>query len=180
MPNEPASPSQRSTGLMLDPAGSRSHAQYVLADPSVADRRDARSPRIPAKQMALYRVDGLLRTSTSISGWYGDTVDRAARRLDAARLHARRAARAGAQRPQLFAGVDAAHRGLGHDAAPFVVRLPPTATKTIVVPLQPRGGVCHVRFAITPTRGRRLPALNDPRTLGVARVGIRVRSRAAG
>ena len=53
---------------------------------------------------------------------------------------------------------------------PVVVRLPSTSSKTIVVPLTPSGGICHVRFEITPSRRPvDYPALNnpDPRTLGV-------------
>jgi hypothetical protein len=69
--------------------------------------------------------------------------------------------------PQLFAGVTQ-RIAVSGSAVPFVVRLPSTATKTIVVHLLPRGGVCHIRFEITPAR----QPPGDPRTLGILAAGF--------
>jgi hypothetical protein len=74
----------------------------------------------------------------------------------------------------LFAGVVQTIAVSG-STAPFVVRLPSTESKTIVVPLQPRGGVCRIQFAISPTRRPiDYPVLNnpDPRSLGVLVTGF--------
>jgi hypothetical protein len=76
--------------------------------------------------------------------------------------------------PILYAGVVQTIAVSG-STAPFVVRLASTASKTIVVPLQPEGGVCRIHFAISPTRRPiDYPVLNnpDPRTLGVLATGF--------
>jgi hypothetical protein len=117
--------------------------------------------------MAVYRVDGLLRTSTSISGWYGDTWT--GPRVD----WTRHACSGGLLRvpvhsnPVLFAGVTQ-RIAVSGTTVPFVVRLPSTASKTVVVHLRPHGGLCHVRFVITPVR----QPLHDPRTLGILATGF--------
>ena len=165
-PTEPHLTVLQSTGLLRDPTGSPVRVRYVLADPTaqIVGERVAEDAN---KQMAVYRVDGLMRTSTSISGWYGDTwtgprVDwtrhACTRGLLNVPVHSN---------PQLFAGVTQ-RIAVSGSTIPFVVRLPSTATKTIVVHLLPRAGTCHIRFDITPARK---PA-NDPRTLGILATGF--------
>jgi glycosyltransferase involved in cell wall biosynthesis len=155
-----------SSGLLVDPEAQPVRVQYVLADPS-AQIVGTRVAEDQDMHMALYRIDGLLRTSTSISGWYDDTWT--APRVD----WTRHACKGGQLRvpvhtnPQLFAGVTQ-RIAVSGSTTPFVVRLPSTATTTIVVPLRPRAGVCHIRFDITPARK---PA-NDPRTLGILATGF--------
>jgi hypothetical protein len=157
---------QASTGLLRDPTGSPVHVRYVLADPAaqIVGKRVAEDTN---KQMAVYRVDGLLRTTTSIIGWYGDTwtgprVDwtrhACTRGLLNVPVHSN---------PELFAGVTQ-RIAVSGSTVPFVVRLLSTATKTIVVHLRPRAGICHIRFDITPARQ---PA-GDPRTLGILATGF--------
>ena len=68
---EPHLTVQASTGLLRDPAGKPVHAQYVLADPS-AKISGTRIAADESRAMVLYRVDGLLRTATAITGWLGD------------------------------------------------------------------------------------------------------------
>jgi glycosyltransferase involved in cell wall biosynthesis len=164
--SEPRLSVQPSTGVFLDPSGKPVHVRYVLADPTtvIVGRKIAEDA---AKQMAVYRVDGLLRTAVSISGWYPDTWTGP---------HAEwtlRSCTRGELRvpvrtnPVLFAGTTQ-QIAVSGSTRPFVVRLPPTATRTIVVPLRPRAGVCHIRFDITPSRK---PA-GDPRTLGVLASGF--------
>jgi glycosyltransferase involved in cell wall biosynthesis len=165
---------QEATGLYRDPTGSPVHVQYVLTDPTeqivgkpVAVDED--------KQLTLYRVDGLLRTSTNISGWYGDTwtgptVD-----------WLRHACRSGELRvpvrsdPLLFVRTTQRIAVTG-TTKPFVVQLSPGVKKTIVVPLQPAGGVCRVHFDISPARRPAdYPILGntDPRVLGVLVSGFK-------
>ncbi len=157
---------QQSTGLMLDPAAKPIHVQYVLADPAV-QIVGTRVAEDQGHQMAVYRVNGLLRTSTSISGWYGDT-------WTGPRVDWTRHACTGGQlrvpvhsNPQLFAGVTQ-HIAVSGSTVPFVVRLRPNAATTIVVDLRPSAGTCHVRFDITPAR----KPPNDPRTLGILASGF--------
>jgi glycosyltransferase involved in cell wall biosynthesis len=165
-PGEPRLTVRQSTGLLRDPTGSPVHVRYVLADPAaqIVGKLVAEDK---GKAMAVYRVDGLLRTSTSISGWFGDTWT--GPRVD----WTRRACIGGLLRvpvhssPQLFAGVTQTI-AISGSTVPFVVRLPSTAQKTIVVQLVPRAGVCHVRFEITPAR----KPPNDPRTLGILASGF--------
>jgi hypothetical protein len=156
-----------STGLLRDPSGHPVHAAYVLADPSL-QIVGTRVADDPDKGMAVYRVDGLLRTSTSIGGWYGDTwtgphVTWARRSCTAGRLsvpvHSS---------PELFGGV-VQHIRVSGSTAPLTVALRSTERKTIVVPLRPTAGVCRIRIDITPVRK---PA-GDPRTLGVLIDGFR-------
>jgi hypothetical protein len=165
-PTEPGLTVQQSTGLLLDPRSRPVHVHYVLADP-VAQIVGTLVAEDSFKRMAVYRVDGLLRTSTSISGWYADS-------WTGPRVEWTRHACTGGElrvsvhsNPQLFAGVTQKIAVSG-GTVPFVVRLPSTATKTIVVHLVPRAGTCHVRFVITPARR----PLNDPRTLGILVAGF--------
>jgi glycosyltransferase involved in cell wall biosynthesis len=165
-PSERGLTVQQSTGFLLDPTAKAVHVQYVLADPA-AQIVGTLVAEDQIMRMAVYRVDGLLRTSTSISGWYGDT-------WTGPRVNWTRHACTGGQlrvpvhsNPQLFAGVTQKIAVSG-GTVPFVVRLPSAATKTIVVHLVPRAGVCHVRFVITPARR----PLNDPRTLGILVTGF--------
>jgi hypothetical protein len=152
---------QQSTGRLVDPRLGVVQVKYVLADPSVQIVGE-KVAEDPAKGMAVYRVDGVLRTSTLVNGWYGDTWTKP--RFD----WTRRECTAGLLRvqvhsdSQLFAGVTQ-HIAISGSTAPFTFALPSTATKTIVVHLQPQGGVCQVRFAVTPSR--RPPS--DVRRLGV-------------
>jgi hypothetical protein len=161
-PGEPGLTVEQSTGLLLDPTAKPVHVQYVLADPA-AQIVGTRVAEDQGMQMAVYRVDGLLRTSTIISGWYGDTWT--GPRVEWTR-HA--CARGLLNVPvRSSAGVTQSVAVSG-STVPFVVRLPSAAAKTIVVHLVPRAGTCHIRFDITPAR--RPP--NDPRTLGILASGF--------
>ncbi len=167
-PTEPPLTVQASTGELLRDVGVPVpvHVSYVLADPAaqIVGKLVAEDS---GKQMAVYKVDGILKTSTSISGWYGDTWT--APRVDWTRhectpgvltvpVHSN---------PVLFAGVN--YRiAVSGSTVPFVVRLPSTAAKNIVVHLLPRGGLCHIRFDISPTRR----PVGDSRTLGILATGF--------
>ncbi len=164
--SEPHVTVRPSTGVLQDPAARPVRVQYVLADPST-QIVGVKVAEDPVQHMAVYRVDGLLRTSTSISGWYGDTWT--GPRVD----WTRHACSGGLLRvpvhsnPVLFAGVTQ-RIAVSGSTVPFVVRLPSTATKTVVVHLRSHGGLCHVRFVITPVR----QPLHDPRTLGILATGF--------
>jgi glycosyltransferase involved in cell wall biosynthesis/4-amino-4-deoxy-L-arabinose transferase-like glycosyltransferase len=166
--SEPRLTIQPSTGLLRDSELRLVRTRYVLADPA-AQLVGTPVASDPDKAMTLYRVDGPLRTAIEIKGWYGDTwtgptVD-----------WTRRACRPGQLRipvrtdPVLFGGVTQRIAVTGSTRAQ-VVRLRSTGTKTIVVPVTPHAGVCHVHLSISPARSPRdYPALanSDPRVLGV-------------
>ncbi len=164
--SEPHVTVRPATGVLQDPEAKPVHVQYVLADPA-AQIVGVKVAEDSVQHMAVYRVDGLLRTSTSISGWYGDSWT--GPRVD----WTRHACTGGLLRvpvhsnPVLFTGVTQ-RIAVSGSTIPFVVHLPSTATKTIVVHLRPRGGVCHVRFDIAPAR----QPLHDPRTLGILVAGF--------
>jgi glycosyltransferase involved in cell wall biosynthesis len=172
-PTEPHLTVQSSTGYLRDPQGKIVRAQYVLADAS-SQISGTKVASDDGRGLVLLRVNGPVRTSTSITGWNGDTW------TDANVTWLRRGCVRGVLRVPvhsdsiLFAGVVQTIAVSG-STAPFVVRLPSTESKTIVVPLQPRGGVCRIQFAISPTRRPiDYPVLNnpDPRSLGVLVTGF--------
>jgi hypothetical protein len=117
--------------------------------------------------MAVYRVDGLVRTATSIRGWYRDTWT--GRRV----VWQSRSCAPGELRvpvrsnPKLFAGVTQ-HVRVSGDAAPLTYRLPSSESRTIVVHLRPRSGACRVQFDVSPVRR----PVGDPRRLGVLIAGF--------
>jgi hypothetical protein len=158
---------ERANGLfVVAGTGEPVRVQYVLTDPTL-QIVGTQVAQDPDRGMAVYRVDGLLRTSTSIHGWYADTwtgpsVGWTRRECTAGQLRV-----TVHSNPQLFAGVTQ-RIAVGGDTTPFVVRLPSTATRTIVVHLRPQQGVCRIHFAITPTRH----APGDPRALGVLATGF--------
>jgi hypothetical protein len=133
----------------------------VLADPTlqIVGKKVAEDPD---RGLAVYRVNGLLRTSTVISGWYDDTW------TAPSFSWTRRDCTGGLLRvpvhtsAQLYAGVTQ-RIAVSGSTTPFIARLPSTATRTIGVRLAPQHGVCRVRFDVSPARR---PA-GDPRTLGV-------------
>jgi hypothetical protein len=171
---EPRLTVQGRTGFLLDPKGKTVHAQYVLSDRS-AQISGVEVASDVGRGLVLSRVNGLLRTSTAITGWYDDTW------TGPTVTWLRRGCVRGVLRvpvhsdPTLFAGV-VQQIAISGSTTPFVVSLRSSATSnTIVVPLQPQGGVCTLRFTITPSRRPvDYPALNnsDPRTLGVLATGF--------
>src|SRR5439155_6157989 len=132
----------QSTGLLRDPSGRSIRVAYVLADPSlqIVGTRIADDPN---RGMAVYRVNGLLRTSGSISGWYDDKW------TGPSVTWSRRPCTAGSLRvpvhsnQDLFAGSLQRIRVTG-STTPFTVALRPTESKTVVVQLQPQAGVCRL------------------------------------
>jgi hypothetical protein len=157
---------QPATGLMRDAAGKPVHARYVLADAAL-QIDGVRVAEDAGRRMAVYRVDGLLRTFTSIRGWYTDAWT--APEFD----WSRRACTAGSLRvpvhsdSALFANT-VQRIAVSGSTTPFTFRLPSTATLTIVVQLRPRASRCHVHFAVAPVR----KPPKDPRTLGVLVTGF--------
>jgi glycosyltransferase involved in cell wall biosynthesis len=152
---------QQSTGRLLDASGEPVRVRYVLADPTL-QIVGSKVAEDPDRGMAVYRVNGLLRTSTVISGWYDDTWTAPTfswTRRDCSGGLLRVPVRTS---PQLYEGVTQ-RIAVSGTTTPFTASLPSTAARTIGVRLTPQRGVCRVRFDVSPTRR---PA-GDPRTLGV-------------
>ena len=146
------------TGSFRDPAGRPLRAEYVLADRNLqlAGQRIATDA---GRGMAVYRVDGIVRTAARVAGWYDDTWtaptfswrDRECR-TGALRLPVRTSA-GPPQRLTIGGDVRRAR----------TIRLAPETARILVVPLRPRGDDCTVRFGVDPARS----GVNDPRTLGI-------------
>jgi hypothetical protein len=115
--------------------------------------------------LAVWKLDGgELISTTSVQGlypndtWSGPEVRWRRLRCDGGRLRV-----ALSSDPSLFRRdqVVTAFSGVDEIAD---VRVPPAEQVTLNVPLQPRGGICEVRFKVGRTV---VPKGNDPRRLGV-------------
>lgn len=153
------------TGFLLDGAGREVEARYVLADASLASsgRVVARDP-VPPAPLALYRVDGPLRSLQRVQGLYGDTWS--GREL----TYTRYACSGGrlvvqlSSDPKLFTAPQTVVARVGGRA---VARrtFAPYGSASLAVPLAAGPGErCVVRFAVSPTK---VPGPHDPRELGV-------------
>jgi glycosyltransferase involved in cell wall biosynthesis len=167
--DEPALVLQPATGALRLPGDKPVRVEYVLApaDVQIVGERVAADEH---RQMVLYRVDGPLRTATTVHGWEvdlwtGPSVEWTGHACVGGSLRV-----PVKSDPTLFAGVTQRIAVSGTTPKRFVVSLLSTASKTIVVPLRPANGVCRVRFDITPSRRPSdYPALGNPdsRRLGV-------------
>jgi hypothetical protein len=160
--SEPPLTIEAKTGTLFDPSGKPLRATYVLAD-SKAQIVGQKVAEDDARQMTLYRVDGIVRTLVSVEGWYHDTWTAP---------HAewvRRNCTNGLLRVPLRTSAGAAQTvTVGGTAAPQSIRVSETAPATLVVKLRPRAGLCRVTFDVSPVRR----AVGDPRTLGVLAGGF--------
>jgi glycosyltransferase involved in cell wall biosynthesis len=160
--SEPRLTVQQQTGTLLDPTGKPLRAHYVLADPS-AQIIGTKVAEDDVKQMAVYRVDGVVRTLVSVKGWYGDT-------WTAPHVQwVRRDCTNGLLRVPLTTSAGATQTvTVGGTADPRSVRVGEGAPTTLAVRLRPRGGVCRVTLDVSPVRR----AVGDPRRLGVLAAGF--------
>jgi hypothetical protein len=143
--------------------------RLVLADSSLTLDGDvvARDRR---QGLAVYRVRGPLVSTTRVTGLYANDTW-SGRRVTYRRLRCPggRLAVLLSSDPSLFRRPQrvvarADGRVIGR------ARLAPTATRELVVPLRPRGGVCRVAFEVAPTAVPRVVTRGrnpDPRVLGV-------------
>ncbi|MDX6485373.1 MAG: hypothetical protein QOF43_526, partial [Gaiellaceae bacterium] len=167
-PAEPRLSANDPNGILRDAQGRSVRVGYVLADPAtqVIGKQVAADS---ARHLALYRVDGVLRTATAISGWYPDTWTGPRAAWTRQRCRPGRLTLALATDPSLFAGTTERIAITG-TTPPRVVTLQPSEEKTIVLKLAPSAGVCRVRLAVSPARRPSdFPALHnsDSRLLGV-------------
>src|SRR5581483_5731688 len=159
----------RSTGIARHRDGRPVRAGYVLSDGSFTPDGEvvARDPRAG---VALYRTDGVVRTSTLVRGLYPRDT------WSGPRVVYRRLACAGgslavtlASDANLFARPQTIVARVGGRVAARL-SLDPIATRTLRVPLRPDArGECRVVFTVSPTA---VPGPDDPRVLGAHFLGF--------
>jgi hypothetical protein len=136
---------------------------YVLTDSSVAVDGEpvASDPRLP---LTVYRVGGPLISTTFIEGVYNDQWSGPEVTYRRLRCRGGTLTVTLESDPGLFdepQQVEATTRGERRTQVSFV-RVEPGLPARLRVPLQPRDGVCTVRFTVQPTK---MPP-GDPRELG--------------
>ena len=148
------------TGEVLREDGSVVNERYVLTDGSVA----LDGPQVAEDRrlnLAVYRTNGPLVSTTRVTGvypdqWSGPEVEYVRRQCRGGTLRVTLEGDPGlSERPPTVVAVGGARR--------VAARVPPDELVTMFVPLQPRRGVCAVRFLISPTV---VPGPQDPRELG--------------
>jgi hypothetical protein len=140
------------------------HVRYALTDASVPLAGEIRAWDRP-KQMFLYRTDSPLRETQLVDGLYPDTWS--GRHVIFTRF------RCSGGRVTALVETDAhlLRRAQVVSSGGVRVRVPPGASRTITVPLQPRPGArCTARFTVTPTK---VPGKGDLRRLGMHFLGFR-------
>ena len=148
------------TGEVRRADGSVVRERYVLTDGSVAldGRPVAEDRRLGIK---VYRTNGPLVSTTRVTGvypdqWSGPEVEYVRMRCRGGTLRVTLEGDPSlSERPQTVVAVGGAQR--------VVARVPPQELATMFVPLQPRHGICSVRFLVSPTV---IPGPQDMRELG--------------
>jgi hypothetical protein len=148
------------TGEVRRVDGSVVRERYVLTDGSVAldGRAVAEDRRLGLK---VFRTNGPLVSTTRVTGvypdqWSGAEVEYVRMMCRGGTLRVTMQGDPGlSERPRTVVALGGAQR--------VVARVPPTDLVTMFVPLRVRGGVCTVRFVVSPTV---IPGPQDMRELG--------------
>lgn len=159
----------RRDGLLRTPRGQTVRAEYALTDESVPleGRRIADDPY---RGLVLYRVGGPLRWTTYLDGVYGDTWSGSTVRYTRLGCRGGRLAVVVAGDNSLFERPQTLVARAQHGRTVLRTRVRPAdERRTVVVPLEPRGGVCRVRFDVSPTKipAQVLRGNTDRRRLGL-------------
>lgn len=148
------------TGEIVGPDGRPVRADYAYTDGSVSlDGQPLASD--PARGLTLYRTNGPLVSTTTVTGIYNDQwsepeVEYRRVRCQGGTLTVVLEGDPGLfDEPQTVVATSGGRRIVG--------RVPPGVQKRLAVPLQPVGGVCRVHFEVTPTKS---PGNGDLRELG--------------
>ena len=134
-------------GILRSPDGRPVQPRYLLVDDSFTP-----AGRVLARdhEIALYQLEGPLRSTEKVTGLYDDTWS------GARATYTRHDCRGGLLRvqlrsdPSLFKAPQTVSAQIEGDAAGSVT-FKPTETKELVVALRPREGSCVVEFTISPT-----------------------------
>lgn len=159
LPETPVSVDE-DTGEIRREDGSHVREPYVLTDGSL-DLDGTQVAEDRRLGLHVYRTEGPLVSTTRITGvypdqWSGPEVEYVRRQCDGGTLRVTLEGDAGlSERPRTVVAEGGAER--------VVARVPPSELVTMFVPLEPRGGVCAVRFVVTPTV---VPGPQDMRELG--------------
>ena len=153
-----------SGGRLLTASGAPVRTEYLLTDPSVQP-----VGRMVAAERgaAVYRVDGPVSLKASITGRYADGWSGPVMTYTRYGCAAGRLSATFENYPGLVKGPQRV-RGSGGRGVTVVSIGPEAASRTVVVPLRARGGLCRARFTVTPTASP-AEALGTPdtRVLGV-------------
>jgi hypothetical protein len=140
--------------------GSVVRARYALTDGSVS--LDGRPVAVDARLgLTVYRTNGPLISTTRVTGvysdqWSGPEVTYRRMRCRGGTLSVTVEGDPGlSEEPQTVVAFSGTHR--------VAATVPPRELVTLAVPLEPRAGVCFVRFTVAPTK---IPGPEDMRELG--------------
>jgi hypothetical protein len=155
------------TGEVRREDGSVVRARYALTDGSVALEGDpvARDPRLP---LTLYRTNGPLISTTSVTGvyndqWSGPEVTYRRLRCRGGTLTVTLEGDPGLfDEAQQVTATTSARRGASKDSSLAWIKVPPGERAKLQIRLLPENGVCTVTFTVDPTK---MPP-GDPRELG--------------
>ena len=160
LPETPVTVDERTGQVRRSDDGSVVRAQYVLTDGSVS--LDGEPVAIDRRLgLTLYRTSGPLFSTTRVTGvyndqWSGPEVGYERLRCRGGTLRVTVEGDPGlSEKPQTVV----AHSG----SRRVVATVPARELVTLVVPLEPRAGMCSVRFTVSPTR---IPGPQDTRELG--------------
>ncbi|MGZ8782813.1 MAG: glycosyltransferase family 39 protein [Gaiellaceae bacterium] len=159
LPETPVSVDE-ATGRFVQPNDANVQADYALTDGSIAlaGTPVARDERLG---LTVYRTDGPLISTTSVTGvyndqWSGPEVEYRRVRCEGGTLTVMLEGDPGLfDKPQRVTATSGSRRA--------VAEVPPNATTRLLVPLSPVDGVCTVSFEVTPTKS---PGGGDTRELG--------------
>jgi len=152
------------TGVLVQPNDAAAQAEYAYTDGSVALDGEAIASD-PALGLTLYRTDGLLISTTEVTGVYNDQWSGPEVEYRRVRCRGGTLTVTVENDPGLFDELQWVRAFSPQDArSPAAVsRHRPGERGRLEVPLVAVGGTCTVRFAVTPTKS---PGGGDTRELG--------------
>jgi hypothetical protein len=160
LPETAVTVDERSGEVRRADDGSVVRARYVLTDGSVS--LDGEPVAVDRRLgMTVYRTHGALISTTRVTGvyndqWSGPEVGYERMRCRGGTLRVTVEGDPGlSEKPQTVVATSGSRR--------VVATVPARELVTLVVPLEPRAGVCNVRFTVSPTK---VPGPEDMRELG--------------
>ena len=160
LPETPVTVDERTGEVRRSDDGSVVRVRYALTDGSVS--LDGEPVALDRRLgLTLYRTSGALISTTRVTGvyndqWSGPEVGYERKRCRGGTLRVIVEGDPGlSEKPQTVVATGGSRR--------VVATVPPRELVTLVVPLEPRAGVCSVRFTVSPTK---IPGPEDMRELG--------------
>ncbi len=160
LPETPVLVDEQTGEVRRSNGGTVVRARYALTDGSVS--LDGEPVAVDERLgLTLYRTNGALISTTRVTGvyndqWSGPEVGYERMRCRGGTLRVTVEGDPGlSEKPQTVVATGGSRR--------VVAVVPPRELVTLVVPLEPRAGVCSVRFVVSPTK---VPGPQDMRELG--------------